>query len=56
MASLHDAGLVQFEDHVFTDWGGRTVSEYCGNVFRYSESGFKENEGFTILSMRHPSH
>ena len=30
---------------MFTDWGGRKVSEYWGNVFRCGKSGFTVNRG-----------
>ena len=39
---------------VFTDWGGKKVSEYWGNVFRCVKSGFTVNRGavnrgFTVV-------
>ena len=39
---------------MFTDWGGRKVSEYWGNVFRCGKSGFTVNRGavnrgFTVI-------
>ena len=39
---------------MFTDWGGRKVSEYWGNVFRCGKSGFTVNRGavnrgFTVV-------
>ena len=30
---------------MFTDWGGRKVSECWGNVFRCGKSGFTVNRG-----------
>ena len=34
---------------MFTDWGGRKVSEYWGNVFRCGKSG-RGKSGFYCLS------
>ena len=41
----YDLRLHLAENHVFTDWGGRKVSEYWGNVFRCGKSEFTVNRG-----------